>query len=138
MVLARVYGELWERQDDDAFVVARVYRFVRSFFPFKDDLRNKLKNFDSELAKMEARVDKLERAKTGADSLTAEAIDGSVVPAEEAEFAWIIWEAVVDVLTDLGFNYPIYSSISFFDPSGGRRSGTGRREGFARVLPGKI
>jgi len=138
-LLGVVYLELWKNQDDDAFVVSRVYRFVHSFFAttFKTRLREKFKNFDEELAKMNIKVNALEQAKRNSDALTAETIDNMSIPSEEADFAWDIWSVIVDVLTEMGFNIP-FERRGFFDPSKGKKSGVGVHEGFPTRLPDMV
>ncbi len=45
--------------------------------------------------------------KKGLDPLSAEKIDSNDIPAEIASLADEIWHAVIDVLTDAGFNFPM-------------------------------
>jgi len=135
-LLGKVYWDLWENQDDAAFVVNRVYRFAHSFLAtmFKNRLRERFQDFDEKLARMNVNVSALEQTKRNSDPLTAEIIDNTSILFEEADFAWDVWSVIIDVLTELGFNVP-FEQRGFFDPSGGKKSGTGKRGGFPAKLP---
>lgn len=108
-LLARVYLELWELQDNPAMFARRVETFVGVFLPtmFQDRLNAKFPHLGEKMEQMEAEIDRLERLKLSTDPFTADAIERGSIPSEEADFAREIWHAVVDILTDAGFNFPM-------------------------------
>jgi len=108
-LLAKVYLELWDLQDDSAMFARRVETFVSVFMPtmFQTRLNAKFPDFGEKMDKMEAEIDKLEQLKPYVDPFTEEAIDRGSIPGKEADFARDVWHAVVDVLTDAGFNFPM-------------------------------
>jgi hypothetical protein len=112
-LLARVYMELWELQDQPALFASRVEKFARVFLPsmFQGKIREKLPDFDNKLDKMEAEVDRLKRAQINVDPFTADMIERGEIPSEKADFAEDVWHAIVDVLTDAGFNFPVARKV---------------------------
>ena len=113
-LLARVYLELWELQDNPALFSDRVETFVSIFLPsmFQDKLKEKNPELVKKLESMKVEISKLEKTKTTADALTGEVIDHSIIPGEEADFAGEVWHAVIDVLTEAGFNFPMARQVS--------------------------
>jgi len=110
-LLAKVYIELWELQDNPRMFANRVETFVSVFLPtmFQTRIRDEKKfpGLSEKLDEMKAKIETLKQAKTDADPFTVEAIDDWGIPTEEMEFAREVWHAVVDVLTDAGFNFPM-------------------------------
>lgn len=108
-LLAKVYLELWDIQDNPTLFAQRVETFVSTFLPtmFQTRINEKFPDFDEKLAKMETEIGKLERIKFNVDPLTAETIGRENIPAEEADFARDVWHAIVDILTEAGFNFPM-------------------------------
>lgn len=109
-LLGRVYLEIWEDCNTNrAEFAKRVKRFVDTFLPsiFQEKILEKIPDFEEKLAKMEASIEALKRLQSESDSLTAEQIDQRNIPEERAELAEEVWHAVVDVLTDAGFNFPM-------------------------------
>jgi len=139
-LLVKVYLEMWELQDNPTLFAARVERFARVWLPsmFQNKIEEKFPDCYEEMKKMENRVSLLEKARASADPFVKEAIDASSIPAEEARFAEDVWHAIIDVLTEAGFNFPLERYMGFFDPSGGRKSGTGERKGFPAKLPDTV
>lgn len=108
-LLAKVYIELWELQDSPAMFASRVETFVSVFLPtmFQTRIKEKFPELTEKLDVMNRRVSILEQVKQKTDPLTGELIDGGSIPAEDADFAGEVWHAVVDVLTEAGFNFPM-------------------------------
>lgn len=108
-LLAKVYLELWELQENDRPKFARrVRQFVKVWMTiFRSKLPDKLPNYDEKLKKMDEKIKELEQIKQDADPLTEESIDRESIPEVEAELAEEVWAAVVDILTDAGFNFPM-------------------------------
>ena len=108
-LLARVYLELWDLQDDPATFSNRVEKFARVFLPsmFRDKLKEKLPDFDARFDEMHKNIDLLNKMKLGTDPYTADAIEKGSIPAQEVDFAEEVWHAIVDVLTEAGFNFPV-------------------------------
>lgn len=113
-LLAKVYLELWDLQDNPAMFARRVETFVSVFMPtmFQTRLNAKFPDLNEKLEKMEAEIDKLNQLKPYTDPFTADEIDRGSIPSEEADFAREVWHAVVDVLTDAGFNFPMAREVS--------------------------
>jgi len=112
-LLARVYLELWDIQDDPAMFARRVEKFARVFLPamFKVKLKEKLPDFDARLDEMHRNINLLKNAQRKTDPYTASVIDSGSIPAEEADFAEEIWHEIVNVLTDAGFNFPMARQV---------------------------
>lgn len=108
-LLGRVYIELWELQDNPAMFSRRVEMFVSVFLPsmFQKKIIDKHPDLEEKMNMMMKRVDKLEQSKNNTDALVGSAIDNECIPAEEAEFAGEVWHAIMDVLTEAGFNFPV-------------------------------
>ena len=140
VLLARVYLELWELQDNPTMFARRVEVFAKCFLPtrFRQQIAKEFPDLEEKITKLEAKIVGLEKAKLAQDPLGQEAIDAYCIPAEDVEFAFDVWHAIVDVLTKAGFNFPIDSPTSFFDPSGGKKSGFGERKGFPPRLPDMV
>ncbi len=111
-LLAKVYLELWDIQDDPIAFTRRVEKFVKVFLPtmFQTKVGEKLPDFKDRLAEMEANVSRLEQTKRHVDPFTEELIDRGSIPTEEAEVAEEVWHATVDILTKAGFNFPMATS----------------------------
>jgi hypothetical protein len=116
-LLGRVYIELWELQDSPAMFSRRVEMFVSVFLPsmFQKKIIEKHPHLQEKLERLQRNVRVLESSKVEADALTSSAIDMECIPVEEAEFAGEVWHAVVDVLTEAGFNFPMRQVSSGFD-----------------------
>lgn len=111
-LLAKVYLELWDLQDNPAAFTNRVEKFARVWLPsmFQTKVAEKLGpegEFNEKMDKLEAEINRLEQAEAHTDPFTAETIAKGSIPAEEADFAGDIWHAIIDVLTEAGFNFPI-------------------------------
>jgi len=110
-LLARVYLELWEIQDEPAIFNRRVEIFVNNFLPsmFQNKLRDEKRfpDLNAKMLKTRERVGIIEQARAKADPLTQIEFSASVMPSEESEFWWDVWHAVIDVLTEAGFNFPM-------------------------------
>lgn len=107
-LLAKVYIELWELQDNPAMFSKRVHTFVYFFCPsqIQDKIAEKYPEFDKDVDALMLRLNALEGIKGRVDALDASAIDNIIAPGEEQELAMKVWHGVVDALTDMGFNCP--------------------------------
>jgi hypothetical protein len=112
-LLAKVYVELWELQDNPAMFARRVETFVSVFFPtmFQTRLKEKFPDLAEKLVRMEVNIDRLEQVKTNVDPFTEDAINNVGIPVEEADFAREVWHAAVDILTEAGFNFPVSKTL---------------------------
>lgn len=106
-LLAKVYLELWDIQDNPSMFVRRVETFVKVFLPTMFRNRIKLDNLNEKLLEMLKRIEMWETTKQNADPLTEDAINQGSIPAEEAEFAREVLHETIDILTEAGFNFPV-------------------------------
>ena len=105
-LLAKVYLELWEVANaNPAEFAQRVRRFTKVFLPSM--FQKKIPDFSEKIANMKANIGELKELQKKTDSLTADEIEKTSIPEEEAELAEEVWHAVVDILTDAGFNFPM-------------------------------
>jgi hypothetical protein len=74
---------------------------------FQDQISKKIPDFEKKIANLEIKLDQLNEASVGADSLTIESIENDHIPNEIAEVTDEVWHAILDVLTDAGFNFPV-------------------------------
>lgn len=108
-LLARAYLELWDLQDDPVAFSNRVEKFARVWLPsmFREKLREKLPDLEARFNEMHKNIALLKKMERETDPYTADAIEKGSIPAQEADFAEEVWHAVMDVLTDAGFNFPV-------------------------------
>ena len=108
-LLAKVYLELWDLQDDPNMYTRRVRHFVEVNLPtmFQEKVADKFPDFYIEIEATKRRVDALQALKGKVDPLDADTIEKVAIPSEEAELAKRVWHYTVDVLTEAGFNFPI-------------------------------
>lgn len=116
-LLARVALELWDLQDNPVPYVNRVKYFVRTMPSiYRERIPNFFPgNYEEETKKLDAKLVEWDIVKSSADALDASTIDAVAKPAEELEFAIDVWSAIVDVLTDAGFSFPMSKEAA---PSG--------------------
>lgn len=112
-LLARVYLELWDLQDDPATFSNRVEKFARVWLPsmFRDKLKEKLPDFETRFAEMHKNINLLKKMALDTDPYSADAIEKGSIPAQEVDFAEEVWLAVMDVLTEAGFNFPVGTRV---------------------------
>lgn len=108
-LLTRVYMEIWSIQDDPARYADQVERFATVWLPsmFQDKIFEKIPDFDKKISALEEKLALLRAASVDVDPLTAESIESNHIPAEIAALADEVWHAILDVLTDAGFNFPV-------------------------------
>jgi hypothetical protein len=108
-LLAKVYLELWELQDNPPAFTSRVRNFVEFFLPtmFQEKVAGKFPDLNTAIEATERRVNALQALKSKVDSLDGDDINRLAIPLEEVELAKRIWHHTVDVLTEAGFNFPI-------------------------------
>ncbi len=108
-LLVRVYHEIWESQNNPTLFADKEERIVNVWLPsmFQDEIVKKIPDYEDKVNALEAKLAQLQMATRNVDSLTAERIQTSEVPAEIAALAGDVWHAVIDVLTDAGFNFPV-------------------------------
>jgi len=112
-LLAKVYMELWDLQDNPEMFARRVEKFACVFLPsmFQTKVADEFPDFEQRLKEMEAEINKLKQVKVGTDPFTQEAIEKGNIPAEKADFAEEVWHVIVDILTEAGFNFPMARKI---------------------------
>lgn len=108
-LLAKVYLEIWNIQDDPSQYANRVERFATVWLPtmFQEDIFKKIPDFEKKINELEIKLDQLRAASVDSDPLTIESVEQDHIPAEVAALADDVWHAVLDVLTDAGFNFPV-------------------------------
>jgi len=108
-LLAKVYIEIWDAQSNPSLFADKVERFVNIWLPsmFQDKIADEIPDLQSKINDLETKLTILKQASENTDPLTAESIQTGQMPIEIADLAGQVWHAVIDVLTDAGFNFPV-------------------------------
>lgn len=108
-LLAKVYMEIWDVQDDPSRYATRVLQFATTWLPtmFQDQIHKKIPDLDEKLADLEIRLNQLREVSKNSDALIKESIENDRIPNEIADVTDEVWHAILDVLTDAGFNFPV-------------------------------
>ncbi len=107
-LLSKVYMEIWALQDHPAMFADRVEKFVNTWLPsmFQKEIIKKMPDFEEKVKELEDSLEALREASKNADPLTQEQVTTQLIPEKVAILAADVWHAVIDVLTEAGFNFP--------------------------------
>lgn len=108
-LLAKVYLEMWDIQDDPTKYANRVLQFATTWLPsmFQDQIIKKIPDLDKKIDDLEIKLNQIRAASVDANPLTIESIENDHIPSEIAALTDEVWHAILDVLTDAGFNFPV-------------------------------